>query len=109
MMRNDFLLNTLELVSLGQLLMYFALSAKSVDIFARSGHPRRLMQLQSAFEAYHGSKYMWNGYTIYDGAVLLLRYLKSLPESVIRLAYHGKFIEEICPFGGFCEISVLDE
>jgi len=67
------------------------------------------MQLQSAFKAYHGLKYMWNSYTIYSGVILLLRYIKSLPELVILQAYHGKFIEEIYPFRGFYKISAPDK
>ncbi|RSM09379.1 hypothetical protein CEP52_004222 [Fusarium oligoseptatum] len=55
------------------------------DIFATIGSPVRISKLQQAFESppRYGRGLVWDDYTIHDGAGLMLRYLKSLPEPII--------------------------
>ncbi|KAI0972498.1 Rho GTPase activation protein [Xylaria arbuscula] len=64
------------------------------DIFALSGNPARLMQLQTAFETppRYGNPFRWDGYTVHDSAALLQRYLKTLPEPIVPYAMYDDFI-----------------
>jgi hypothetical protein len=57
------------------------------------------MHLQSTFDSYpYGKAFNWTGYTVYDAAGLMLRYLKSLPEPVIPLANYENFKTTMSPF-----------
>lgn len=66
------------------------------DIFTQNGHPGRIAQLQTMFSSpphFGKIKDQWTGYTVFDAAGLILRYLKSLPEPVIPHASYDTFIE----------------
>lgn len=69
------------------------------NIFATNGNPVRVKQLQDSFEAppRYGKGFDWNGFTVYDCASFLLRYLKSLPEPVVPYIFYGSCIERMCP------------
>ncbi|KAI1353081.1 Rho GTPase activation protein [Xylaria sp. FL0043] len=64
------------------------------DIFAISGNPARVLQLQTVFDTppRYGAGFNWDGYTPHDVAALLLRYLKMLPEPIIPYHKHNDFI-----------------
>ncbi|KAK3299726.1 Rho GTPase activation protein [Chaetomium fimeti] len=80
----------------------------AVDIFTRNGNPTRIMHLQSVFDSYpYGKGHSWIGYTVYDAAGLLLRFLKSLPESVIPRANYERFRTTLGSFAN--PNSALDE
>ena len=56
------------------------------DIFRRNGFPPRIEALCSTFDnekRRFGKEIDWTGYTVFDCASCLLRYLKSLPATVI--------------------------
>ncbi|KAF4437105.1 RhoGAP domain-containing protein [Fusarium austroafricanum] len=85
------------------------------DIFATTGNPVRMSELQLIFESppRYGKNLVWDGYTVHDAAGILLRYLKSLPEPIIPYRCYQSFIEELVPFTGQeltpKEISLLSE
>jgi hypothetical protein len=57
------------------------------------------MHLQSLFDTYpYGKGHSWTGYTVYDAAGLMLRFLKSLPEPVIPPEYYQGFRVTLEPF-----------
>ncbi len=79
--------------------LIIALGTTAVDIFARSGNPTRILHLQSLYDSYpYGWRHSWTGYTVYDAAGLMLRFLKSLPESVIPPAHYEGFRTTLEPF-----------
>ena len=64
-----------------------------VHIFAISGSPVRLQQLENIFNnpPGYGRGHDWTGYTIHDAANILLRFLLLLPESVIPIEHYEAF------------------
>lgn len=68
------------------------------DIFAQTGHAVRISKLQSVFDdpdRRYGKGLDWTGYSVHDAANILLRYLKSLPESVVPYEFFDRFTEPI--------------
>ncbi|KAL5597162.1 hypothetical protein FOBRF1_010955 [Fusarium oxysporum] len=72
------------------------------DIFATTGNPVRMSELQLKFDSppSYGKSLVWDRYTVHDAAGILLRYLKSLPESIIPYRCYQSFVEELVPFTG---------
>ncbi|KAH7201365.1 hypothetical protein DER44DRAFT_900043 [Fusarium oxysporum] len=72
------------------------------DIFATTGNPVRMSELQLKFDSppSYGKSLVWDRYTVHDAAGILLRYLKSLPEPIIPYRCYQSFVEELVPFTG---------
>ncbi|KAF4624776.1 hypothetical protein G7Y89_g13393 [Cudoniella acicularis] len=67
----------------------------SEDIFARNGSAVRVHELEMRFDTpgpdqNYGRKLDWTGYSVYEAATCLLRYLKRLPEPVIPYEFYDK-------------------
>lgn len=62
-------------------------------IFRTGSSPKRMQELQHTFDNpdRYGKGFDWTGYTVHDGANLLLRYLLQLPESLIPLELYDRF------------------
>ncbi|OJD35689.1 rho gtpase activator [Diplodia corticola] len=60
------------------------------EIFARSGTEARVSELCTAFDCppRFGKGFDWNGYTAFDIATVMIRYLESLPESLIPAEFY---------------------
>ncbi|KAJ0126118.1 Uncharacterized protein HZ326_30778 [Fusarium oxysporum f. sp. albedinis] len=67
------------------------------DIFATTGNPVRMSELQTIFDSpdRYGKGLVWDGYTVHDAAGILLRYLKSLPEPIIPYHHYNSFVDEL--------------
>ena len=63
------------------------------DVFAKQGLALRVRQLQTAFDSppRYGKGLDFSGYTVFDAASVLLRYLKTLPEPVIPYDWYDRF------------------
>lgn len=70
------------------------------NIFAISGSPIRLQQLESIFNKppRYGKGLDWTGYTVHDAANILLRFLLQLPEPVIPIDQYGRFQDAYVTF-----------
>ncbi|KAI8141037.1 Rho GTPase activation protein [Fennellomyces sp. T-0311] len=80
----------------GSFLKDEGLAAKG--IFRLCGNAKRIGLLQTIFDTpdeEYGTKLDWRGYTTYDAASILRRFLNYLPEPVIVHDYYEKFREII--------------
>ena len=66
-------------------------------IFATSGSPKRIQELQPKFDhpPRYGKGLDWTGYTVFDAGSILVRYLLQLPEPVIPLNFYERFRDPI--------------
>ncbi|KAN0094217.1 Rho GTPase activation protein [Hyaloscypha variabilis] len=69
------------------------------DIFACSGSAVRVHELERIFDVppRYGKGFNWAGYSVYDAATCLLRYLKRLPEPVIPCCLYDRFTSILGP------------
>ncbi|PGH17526.1 hypothetical protein AJ79_01126 [Helicocarpus griseus UAMH5409] len=77
------------------------------NIFSISGSPTRVKLLEDIFNRpdRYGKGHDWSGYTAYDAASLLIRYLTRLPESLIPPSFYERFHE---PLRNHQTISISD-
>ena len=75
------------------------IGTETEHIFATNGNPVRVKQLQDMFDASpkYGKGLVWDPFTVYDCASVLLRYLKSLPEPIVPYELYGLFIDRMRP------------
>ncbi|KAH6714433.1 Rho GTPase activation protein [Leptodontidium sp. MPI-SDFR-AT-0119] len=64
------------------------------NILYQSGSAKRIFELQTIFNSpdRYGKGLDWLQYTVHDAASLLLRYLKTLPQSVIPFDHYEQFV-----------------
>lgn len=77
-------------------------------IFETAGSPKRLQELQQGFDhpPRYGKGLDWTGYTVHDAASIMLRYLLQLPEPVVPLSFHEKFLEPLSIVSTESKISI---
>lgn len=61
-----------------------------------------MLQLETTFNMpgspeLYGREHRWAGYTVYDAAGVMLRYLKSLPEPVVPYDTYAQFLRVLDP------------
>ncbi|KAK6372656.1 GTPase activating protein (GAP) for Rho1p [Lithohypha guttulata] len=76
------------------------LKEKGIDVpevFAHNGNALRVQRLYTAFGLLprYGKGLDWTGYTVFDAATIMLRYLKSLPEPIVPFAFYTRFTEPL--------------
>jgi len=84
---------------LSEILLTDSTGTTCEDIFARNGSAVRVHELEIIFDApvRYGKGLDWIGYSVYDAATCLLRYLKRLPEPVIPCDFYDKFTSILGP------------
>lgn len=67
------------------------------EVFAHNGNALRVQRLYTAFglPPRYGKGLDWTGYTVFDAATIMLRYLKSLPEPIIPFTFYTRFTDPL--------------